>query len=157
MNISGGRYIHCMETEDTNPEEEDKEVHDNSNLNQITMELMVNHKLYKKCLEKSNQNKFHENEVFTEEIVKNHKELTAMIQTLFDDFIRFQHCDKYTNEVNLKFNQFIQAGLEFIRNNPKNGKDTDEMFATPSCPSRPDLSYTSTFHKSYWGKQIHKS
>ena len=144
---------------------------------------MVNNKLYKKCLEKLNVDKYKENEIFTKELKHYKKEIVKIVDTLFEDFIRHQKSEHFTNSVNSTFHSFIESCIEFIKNNPKDGCDNDEMFCTGTGDNRaigrngrvavrsgasereydkkpkshtPSNYIASALPNSFWGKQIHK-
>ena len=87
-------------------------------IDKLTMEYMMNRQHYKKYLAKTDQKKFQETQQKTQLVETYQEDIQEMVNDLLSDFIARGNFTKYTNEVNLCFETFMNACLRYFEEHP---------------------------------------
>jgi hypothetical protein len=125
------------EEEENNQERGAEVLPPNSNdskqyIDKLTMEYMMNRHHYKKYLAKTDQKKYQETQHKTQLVETYQEDIQEMVSDLLSDFIVRGNFTKYTNEVNLCFEPFMNACLRYFQEHPPrsvNHEDEDVLFS----------------------------
>jgi hypothetical protein len=129
-------------------------------MTQLTLELMVNRKHFKKILEKTDSKKFSEMSQHITMVKEASPMIISMTESLLANYIKFGSADNYNEDIKNIFEHYIENCLNHIKNekNDKNDnyihhKETDVIFESIDDNS----TYFTKNIKNAWGKAINKS
>ena len=122
-----------------------------NNIEQLTLDLLVNKGQYKKYLSIADPQRFEEQQKHLEKIAKYENKIRSMFSNLMEG-------KQITNDVNDSFNQFIKECIRHCENKELERedfpKDEDVMF--DNMVSSEDEDEAPTQSSSFWGQKIVK-
>jgi hypothetical protein len=124
-----------------------------TDINRLTIELMMNKSQYKKYLAKTDPNLYQETQTRTENIAKYSNKITDIFMNLLNE-----SNIKYNNKLENIFNAFLNESLEILKNQEYNNTEnnTNELFSNNESTTNTTTN-TTTNNSSYWGETIQKS
>ncbi len=103
-----------------------------SSIDKITMELMMNRSHYKKYLSKQDPAKYKEHQEYIQKIKKYKLKLTNIMSELLDDSVKLNANEKYTRDINDTFNEYLKTCVKHLEiqelESSSNGHDSDMLF-----------------------------
>lgn len=130
----------------------------NSLIEKITMECMMNKKHYKKYLAKTDISRFQEIQDKMNRIEEVRDEISEMTQIMLNDIIKCcGESSKYNTKIQSTFDAYLNACMEYINNQPspfREDEDEDMLFPLPSNKTIAPI--PNSINHSYWGKSIRK-
>lgn len=130
----------------------------NSLIEKITMECMMNKKHYKKYLAKTDISRFQEIQEKMNRIEEVRDEISEMTQEMLNDIIKCcGESSKYNTKIQYTFDAYLNACMEYINNQPSpfhEDEDEDMLFPLPSNKTIAPI--PNSINHSYWGKSIRK-
>ena len=146
--------------EDTKKETVEKEeipYFNTSFMNQLTLDLMVNKKHFKKVLEKTDSSKLEEMNRHASMVKRASSKILEMTEILLKSYIQFGEADNYSEDIKDIFDYYIRSCLDHIIQTEQNQeslyhKETDVIFENLNEKS----TYVPTNIKNSWGKAIKK-
>ena len=133
-----------------------------TNIDKISMELLMNNHLFTKYLSKVDSNKYDELMLYRKKI----RDYKHDIMTMTDQLLRDPDA-QFNNDIRESFHNYIKSSINYLENQNQSEKSTKDPYSDDSdedilfdekymndstiCddPEQP-------FPKSFWGKQIHK-
>lgn len=127
-------------------------------MKQLTLELMVNKKHFKKVLERTDSTKYEQMKTHMAMVKKAYPMIFSMTEKLLTSYIKFGSADDYNEDIKNVFENYIHMCLDHIITTERNKnnenyiyhKETDVIFESLN-------EYTPTNVKNCWGKSIKKS
>jgi hypothetical protein len=127
-----------------------------NNIDQLTLDLLVNKGQYKKYLSIADPQRYEEQQKHLEKIAKYENKIRTMFSNLMEG-------KQITNDVNESFNQFIKHCICHCENKESENeedhvkpKDQDVMFGIIDSSDDDDESEEPSQSSSFWGQKIVK-
>jgi len=121
---------------------------ENTEINNLTMELLVNKNQYNKILYKVNPAKFKERQLYFDKINENKKTIFSMFETLLND-----PRETITRDINNSFDAFVKTCLKHLEIKELSSLISDEVDEEEMLFGTIDDPLT----KSLWGEKIKKT
>jgi hypothetical protein len=145
-----------------------------TNIDKISMELLMNNHLFTKYLSKVDSNKYDELMLYRKKI----RDYKHDIMTMTDQLLRDPDA-QFNNDIRESFHNYVKSSINYLENQNQSEKSTKDPYSddsdedilfdekymndsTSSVDFTNRRSVTSTddpeqpFPKSFWGKQVHK-
>jgi hypothetical protein len=129
-------------------------------MKQLTLELMINKKHFKKVLENTDAVKFDEMKRHVSNVKRLSPKIMSMTKLILDNYLKFNFAEDYGNDVKDGFQHYVNACVDYIENieridqeaNMRRYKETDVIFETLN----EQTTYTPSNIRNCWGKIIKK-
>ena len=128
-----------------------------TNIDKISMELLMNNHLFTKYLSKVDSNKYNELMLYRKKI----RDFKHDIMTMTDQLLRDPDA-QFNNDIRESFHNYIKSSINYLESQNQQEKSTKDPYSDDSDedilfdekymndnPEQP-------FPKSFWGKQVHK-
>jgi hypothetical protein len=130
-------------------------------MNQLTLDLMVNKKHFKKVLEKTDSTKLEEMNRHSSEVKRASSKILAMTENLLKSYIKFGEADNYNEDIKNIFDHYVRACLDHIIQTERNKNDENYIYHKETDVIFENLNEKSTYVptnvKNSWGKAIMKT
>jgi hypothetical protein len=143
----------------------------NSNIDKITLELLMNNRMYSKYLSKTDPMKYNEHASYRESISQYKKKIMEITEVMLSD-------KQFNNNLNETFHIYVKSCIKYLENKELEEKYTKDSYSDDDDEENlfeENSSYTGkdtkirhetsmgvfgeesdNFPKSFWGKQVKK-
>jgi len=134
-----------------------------TNIDKISMELLMNNHLFTKYLSKVDSNKYDELMLYRKKI----HDYKHDIMTMTDQLLRDPNT-QFNNDIRVSFHNYVKSSIQYLENQNLQEKSTkdpysddsdeDVLFDEKYMNDNPTIrsKVEDSFPKSFWGKQVHK-
>jgi hypothetical protein len=99
-------------------------------IDQVTLECMMNKNLYKKYLAKTDMDKYQQSKVQSRRLASVRAPVLDITRQLIDDYVRYGNSKQYTHKIHSVFEAYIDLCMTYITEHPPGSEndDVDVMF-----------------------------
>jgi hypothetical protein len=100
------------------------------NIDQVTLECMMNKNLYKKYLARTDVDKYQQSQVQSRHLSSVRAPVLEMTRQLIDDYVKYGNSKQYTHKIHSAFEAYIDLCMIYVAEHPPGSEhdDVDIMF-----------------------------
>ena len=100
------------------------------NIDQVTLECMMNKNLYKKYLARTDVDKYQQSQVQSRHLASVRAPVLEMTRQLIDDYVKYGNSKQYTHKIHSAFEAYIDLCMIYVAEHPPGSEhdDVDVLF-----------------------------
>lgn len=100
------------------------------NIDQVTLECMMNKNLYKKYLARTDVDKYQQSQVQSRHLSSVRAPVLEMTRQLIDDYVKYGNSQQYTHKIHSAFEAYIDLCMIYVAEHPPGSEhdDVDVLF-----------------------------